>query len=102
MASLQAPGTTPAQPFPNHEMPPFGWYCYPAPTPESVFEDAHACECLGMVGQPVCKVMKQDQDEDGTPIGDPYEGDNSNNNSKCKVWCHVDNCACERLCKKDS
>lgn len=91
--ALQAPGTTPAQPFPNHEEPASGWYCHPAEDATDVSTDAHACDCLGMIDEPICKAPATD--EDGTPTEVPM----TNDNSKCKVYCHKDHCTCMRQCK---
>lgn len=89
---------TPAQPFPHHEMPPHGWYCSPADTPERVATDPHACACQGMIDEPVCSTMQQDE-EDGSPVGEPHEVPLSNDNAKCKVFCHKDHCTCAVQCK---
>lgn len=82
----------PAHPFPNHEMPPNGWYCVPAESAEQLKTDAHACDCLGMVDDPMCTTMGEDEN------GQPVELPRSNDNSKCRVYCHRDHCACEQQC----
>lgn len=88
----QAPGTTPAQPFPNHEEPPSGWYCVPADKDHSPETEAHACSCRGMLeDDPICKTTGSD--EEGNPIEMPM-----GESSKCKVWCHKDHCTCVTRC----
>lgn len=83
----------PDNPFPNHEVPPRGWYCSPADTPEAVKTDPHACACLGMSHDPVCQTTATDPD-----TGDDVTVPASNDNAKCKVFCHKDSCTCMRLC----
>lgn len=83
MAAIQQ---NPEHPFPNHEEPPVGWYCVPAETAEQVATEPHACGCLGMTEDPMCT------SESGEP--------SSNDNAKCKAYCHKDHCTCMRLCRE--
>lgn len=92
-AVLVAQGpASPATPFPNHELPPKGWYCVPADTAERVQTNDHACDCLGMRSDPICRT--EGQDENGNPI----EVRRTTDNSRCKVYCHKDHCACASQC----
>lgn len=88
----QAPAT-PDHPFPNHEMPPNGWYCSPAGSAEDVATDPHACSCMGMVKDPVCETTVLDPD-----TGDTSQVPATNDNGGCKVFCHKDNCTCMVIC----
>lgn len=90
----QAPGTTPAQPFPNHEEPPSGWYCVPSDTAERTRTDAHACDCRGMIEDEHPRCTTTTEDENGNPVEQP-----AGESNRCKVFCHKDHCTCERLCK---
>lgn len=80
-------GQSPMWPFPNHEAPPEGWFCHPAQSDEEVLTDPHACECVGMVSEPLCPMPN----EDGTLPEVPES-------SRCKVFCHKDHCTCARMC----
>ena len=90
----QAPGTTPAQPFPNHEEPPSGWWCHPAIDAKDETTDAHACACRGMQTDkdPICTTRTED--ENGNQVEQPI-----GESSRCKVYCHKDHCTCNVLCK---
>lgn len=90
-AAAQSPST----PFPNHEQPPSGWYCHPAQDANDVSTDAHACNCLGMIDDPICKTDAVD--EEGNPTGEQVPLTNDTN--RCKVFCHKDSCTCMRQCK---
>lgn len=87
----QAPD--PAHPWPNHELPPAGWFCVPTDTAERLKTDPHACECLGMIDDPICSTAGQDEN------GNTVELPRSNDNSKCRVFCHKDHCACMKQCE---
>ena len=78
-------GPTPANPFPNHEPPPAGWFCIPADQAHSPEHDAHACSCLGMVNDPIC--------------GSSEEQEQRQESNRCKVWCHRDACTCRTQCE---
>ena len=78
----------PANPFPNHELPPVGWFCHPAQSATDAQTNPKACTCLGMREEPVCSR----EDEDGQIV------DLSNDNNTCKVYCHKESCSCAVLC----
>jgi hypothetical protein len=82
----------PAHPFPNHEMPPDTWFCVPTDTADRMQHEAHACDCLGMTSDPMCTTMGQDAD------GNDVEMPQTNDNAKCKVYCHKDHCLCRKQC----
>lgn len=84
---------SPSAPFPNHELPPNGWFCTPASSASDVQTDAHACSCQGMTDDPVCTTMSEDPDS-----GDQIEVPLTNDNAKCKVFCHKDACLCAVQC----
>ena len=90
---LALQGADPAHPFPNHEMPPQGWYCVPADTAERVRTDAHACDCLGMIDDPLCSTTGRDEQ------GNEVELPRSNDNSQCKSYCHKSHCTCLKQCE---
>lgn len=81
---------SPSNPFPNHEQPPKGWFCYTAGTQSNVENDAHSCSCRGMGHDPICPPLPSEPNV----IHNPYEG--------CKVICHEDHCLCSNPCKNDS
>lgn len=94
IAAAQGPGTTPAQPFPNHEQPPADWHCVPARDAKDVETNAHACDCRGMFMDdpfPFCHVPSED--EEGNQVLIPR-----GESSKCKVFCHKDSCRCSQRC----
>lgn len=84
----------PANPFPHHETPPKGWFCWPAKSADEVTTDPHACSCLGMQDDPMCQTTETDPD-----TGQTSQVPASNDTAKCKVYCHKDACSCARLCK---
>lgn len=85
----------PAQPFPNHEQPPEGWYCVPAANEKAVQTDAHACDCRGMtLDDPEEHCRVDGEDDEGNPIRLPR-----GESSKCKVFCHKDSCRCAKRCE---
>ena len=96
VALLLAQGPDPAHPFPNHEEPPVGWFCWPANRAEDIATDPHACNCVGMVGDddPIC----ESRNPDGSPPEPGVTLPPPNENARCKVWCHRDRCTCLRLC----
>lgn len=76
----------------EHKEPPKGWYCVPTDTAKRMESDPHACDCLGMISDPMCTTKGQDES------GNEVETPRSNENAKCRVWCFRDRCTCTRLC----
>ena len=87
---------SPANPFPNHEMPPDDWFCWPANKNHDPMTDVHACTCLGMQEQPdpehACQAIPDDEEGGKEP----------NDNAKCKAYCHKDHCTCITQCEGSS
>lgn len=76
----------------QHREPPKGWYCVPTDTAKRMETDPHACDCLGMISDPLCSTTSKD--ESGNEVTTPA----TTENSKCRVYCHKDHCTCMRLC----
>ena len=67
----------------EHREPPKGWMCSNHPrAPRD-----HKCDCQRTCAKPT--------DEDGNVIDGPMV---VTEDTKCKVWCHADHCACPVKC----
>lgn len=88
----------PAQPWPNHEQPPDGWFCHPALDEDEVETNAHACACRGMTlvdPQPTPEQCHKQPTYDGEGN---VNGEVLTEHATCKVYCHKDHCHCARRC----
>lgn len=67
----------------GHAKPPEGWQCSNHPNAPK----DHKCECKKTCAKPT--------DEDGNAVEGPMV---VTEDTKCKVWCHKDHCACPVKC----